>query len=438
MLKPEANELLTRVGPGTRMGELLRRYWHPVAATVQLDDEPVRSMKLLGESLVLFRDRQGRIGLIGDRCAHRAMHLRWGIPEAEGLRCPYHGWMYDATGQCVETPLEGAGSRLARKVKIDGYPVQEMGGLVWAYLGPDPLPLLPRWDIFVMGGAYRQILGTVLDCNWLQCMENRLDTMHGIYLHGNFFQYILERGGRKGDALSHLQGLDWQTRTAVQRANRPHAEQLLFERYEYGIDKHVVMDTGRVDQRPPMVFPYAIGHAGGGFRQTWQIGVPMDDTHTLHLSYYAYVPHPNVEVPKQDRIGYADHPLFDENGKPILDYVLAQDMIGWWAQGDITDRTKEKLGQTDTGIIMYRRLLMEQLDILAEGGDPMNVFRDPEKNVYLTMPESTRKKAGKGLSDGSYRQLYHEGYYIDDADRYCPDLDVILELSRQNHVAGGP
>lgn len=123
----------------------------------------------------------------------------------------------------------------------------------------------------------------------------------------------------------------------MRRANRPHAEKLLFERYEYGIDKHVIMDPGRVDQRPPVVFPYAIGCAESVFRRVWQIGVPIDDTHTWHISYYGYVPHPSVQFPRQERIAYADHPLFDDAGKPILDYVLAQDMIAWWAQGDLTD-----------------------------------------------------------------------------------------------------
>jgi 5,5'-dehydrodivanillate O-demethylase len=262
--------------------------------------------------------------------------------------------------------------------------------------------------------------------------------MHGIYLHGNFFQYILERQKKKGAAASAQGGMDWGVRTAVRRANRPHAEKLLFERYEYGIEKHVIMDTGRVDQRPPVVFPYAIGEAGRGFRRVWQIGVPLDDTHTWHLSYYAYVPDPSVEVPQQEQIGYADHPLFDEQGKPILDYVLAQDMIGWWAQGDITDRSKEKLGQTDTGIIMYRRMLMEQLDIVKEGGDPMNVFRDPERNVALQMPLSTRVTRVPGGGDAAYRELYHEGYYVDDVDRYCPDLEVVLDLSRKHAAARGP
>lgn len=437
MLTKKANDELTQIGPGTPMGALLRRYWHPVAASAQLDDEPVLPVTILGESLVLFRDRQGRPGLVADRCAHRSMHLEYGIPEAEGLRCPYHGWMYDATGQCLETPLEPRASTLASKVQITAYPVQEMGGLVFAYLGPEPAPLLPRWHQLTRDDGFRQIIGTMLPCNWLQCMENRLDTMHGIFLHGNFFQYILERQGKHRQV--HDVRMDWKMRRAVTSANRDHAERLIFEPYEYGIDKYVVMETGRIDRRPPVVFPYSIADTaedGEGFRKVWQIGVPVDDTHTWHLSYYCYVPGGGVEVPPQERVGYADVPLTDEAGKPILDYVLAQDQVAWWAQGDITDRSQEKLAQTDTGIIMFRRLLKEQMDLVQEGGDPINVFRDPAQNVSLRIPPARYPRAPS--RDAAYRNLYHLGYIEDDVDRYCPDKEIVLELARRSAEAHAP
>jgi 5,5'-dehydrodivanillate O-demethylase len=152
VLSAEENAILTQVGPGTPMGRLLRWYWHPLAAATQLDETPVRRVKLLGESLVLFRSRQGRLGLIADTCAHRRVNLGFGIPEPEGLRCPYHGWLYDAGGQCVEMPTEAPDSTFPRRVRLTAYPVQELAGLIFAYLGPQPAPLLPRWDIFVAGG----------------------------------------------------------------------------------------------------------------------------------------------------------------------------------------------------------------------------------------------------------------------------------------------
>src|SRR5688572_19805728 len=128
MLTAEDNQTLTQVGPGTAMGRLLRWYWHPIAAATQLDENPVLPVKLLGESLVLYRDRLGNLGLLSDTCAHRRVNLVFGIPEPEGLRCPYHGWLYDGTGQCLEMPAEPADSSFASRVKIEAYPVQELAG----------------------------------------------------------------------------------------------------------------------------------------------------------------------------------------------------------------------------------------------------------------------------------------------------------------------
>ena len=173
MLSQEANDRLTRVGPGTPCGELMRRYWIPIAPLAQLLEDPVRKVRVLGEDLVLYRDRQGGLGLVGERCAHRAVELRWGIPDENGLRCPYHGWLYGHEGQCLDTPLEDPKSTFKDRVNIGGYPVQELGGLVFAYLGPKPAPLLPPWDLFVAPNTIRQIGISVLNCNWLQCQENR-------------------------------------------------------------------------------------------------------------------------------------------------------------------------------------------------------------------------------------------------------------------------
>ena len=173
MLSREENERLTQVGPGTPMGELLRRYWHPIAGLSELQERPTKLVKILGESLVLYRDRKGKIGLIGDTCAHRRVALIYGIPEEDGLRCPYHGWKYDREGRCTEMPAEPPGSVFTEKVRIAAYPVEELGGLIFAYLGPKPVALLPRWDLLVVDGALREAGCTVIPCNWMQCAENK-------------------------------------------------------------------------------------------------------------------------------------------------------------------------------------------------------------------------------------------------------------------------
>src|SRR6266700_2742387 len=188
MLSTTANERLARVGAGTPGGELLRRYWIPIAPYAQLLEDPVRSVRVLGEDLVLFKDRRGDLGLIGNHCLHRGTDLRWGIPDDAGLRCPYHGWLYGADGHCLDTPLEAAGDGFKDRLQIKAYPVRELGGLVFAYLGPQPAPLLPNWDLFVWPNTVRQIGVTVLDCNWLQCQENTGDPTHNVWLHGHMFK----------------------------------------------------------------------------------------------------------------------------------------------------------------------------------------------------------------------------------------------------------
>src|SRR5262249_8553484 len=151
MLSVEDNELLTRVGAGTPAGELLRRYWWPVAGEAQLV-KATKRVRLLGEDLVLYRDRSGSLGLIGAQCSHRNAGVVSAFPEEDGLRCAYHGWKFNARGECVEQPFEQTvhpDSRFRETCGIPGYPVQSLGGLVWAYLGPQPAPLLPRWDVLV-------------------------------------------------------------------------------------------------------------------------------------------------------------------------------------------------------------------------------------------------------------------------------------------------
>src|SRR5919198_5465836 len=146
MLTQEENDFLTRIGPGTPAGALLRRYWLPVATHDELsEDNPTRFVRVLGEDLVLFRDRQGRVGLLADHCAHRGASLLYGRVEERGISCAYHGWLYDTEGNCLECPAEPADSKFHLTVKTKAYPVQKLCGLYWAYLGPQPAPVIPKY-----------------------------------------------------------------------------------------------------------------------------------------------------------------------------------------------------------------------------------------------------------------------------------------------------
>src|SRR5262249_28145254 len=147
------NRQFTQTERGTPMGELLRQYWHPVGVVAELAQDPVQPVRILGEDLVLFRDERGRLGLIGDRCTHRAISLAYGIPQDRGLPCAYPGWTYDTEGHVVDMPFEPA----CLPLKIAAYPVAELAGLVWAYLGPSPAPLLPRWDVLVDDEWHRSV-----------------------------------------------------------------------------------------------------------------------------------------------------------------------------------------------------------------------------------------------------------------------------------------
>ena len=448
MLSKEENEMLTRVGPGTPCGELMRRYWHPVAATVQLAENPVRKVRILGEDLVLFRDRSGNLGLIEPRCPHRAMHMAFGIPEEVGLRCPYHGWLFDGTGRCLEQPLAPPDSTFKDRVGIAAYQVQEMGGLIWAYLGPQPVPLLPRMDLCEREHELRQIVGHMLPCNWLQVMENRGDQPHAIYLHGRLFQYALERQGRLTDDPSARYNATM--RQQAERMQRGAYPIVQIVPNKYGFTKGMRDSDGPEDVWQlggPVFFPYLVypnGGNSGSIRHDYQIGVPIDDTTTWHISYRSYTFPSEIKVPRQESIPYVEVPIQDENGTYILDYVLGQDMVAWYEQGEITDRSREHLYEGDKVVIAYRQMLKEQIEIVQRGGDPMNVIRDPAEHVpwvptlegwpAATIEAATRTSLPWRQRTTGYRFNFHKmskagwKYIEDDVDRYCPDRELILKL----------
>ena len=403
------------------MGELLRRYWHPVAASAQLADDPVCKVRILGEDLVLYRDRGGNLGLVAEKCAHRGTGLELGIPEAEGLRCAYHGWLYNGTGQCLEMPLESKESTYKDRIRIKAYPVQELGGLIFAYLGPEPVPLLPRWDLLVVENGFRQIGSAMLPCNWLQCQENALDPMHNEYLHGHLYKYILERK-------SALDGKEIDPRSRAFSSMRRHLK-IAFELYEYGIIKRRLLE-GWPEDAPewvtghPMMFPY-LKRLAAGVRHEIEFSVPIDDTTTWQIFYQVFLPGPQVKVPEQNVVPLYEVPIVDERGKAILDCVGGQDLSAWTSQGLITDRSQEHLAESDRGLIVFRRMIEQQIAIVEDGGDPINVFRDPEKNQYINLQLSSHSAVAEG------REMFHKGYYREDIDRYSPVIEQVLDLYRQ-------
>ena len=442
MLTAEMNDRLARVGPGTPGGELFRRYWVPFLPAAKLDEDPVQPVRLLGENLTCYRDKSGNVGLIGQRCLHRAVDLRWGIPDENGLRCPYHGWLYDAEGVCVEAPLEARPDMFKDRLKLPGYPVQEMGGLLFAYMGPAPAPLLPPWDLFVWPNAVRQIGYAVLNANWLQCQENTGDPTHGIYLHGHLMKYPLEKMGAV-DRLERFKN-DQFMRAAVGIAD------LYVHATAYGMEKGVVYskelgaDEDKRTRHSTVIFPfYTEQNAAGAPWSEFQLRVPIDDEHTYHINYSCYAAPPGVEAPRQDVIPYYEVPIWDEDGKPVLDCILNQDFIGWWSQGGLTDRTAENLGRTDIPVVFLRRQLDENIKIVEDGGEPMNVFRDPEAMGKILFGGGAPAEmwldpdwASKGLALArNTRVQYHKGGQVWESDRYGPAVELAGELHRRMEEA---
>lgn len=408
METPEQNRLMTQVGRGTPCGELMRRYWHPIAAEQEIDEHSTKKVRLLGEDLVLFRDRQGRLGLIQERCPHRGASFEYGFITDQGIRCPYHGWEFDLAGQCVNQPFE-RNQAFCDKTKATAYPVQVLGGLVFAYLGPEPRPLLPRFDGFVAEGTIRVLGRAEIPCNWLQIVETSLDPVHAEWLHGRNFEYQQEKEGLK----THI--------------SAPHVK-LDFREFEWGITKHRLLEGQSEDGDDwkvghPIVFPamLAVGSANPDRRfYIFQIRVPIDDENTLHFWYHAYVPPSGANVPPRllDRVHIHDVPIKDGN-KYRIDHVDGQDMMAWLTQGRIADRTNESLGKSDVGIAMYRRMLKQQIRKVQEGHDPIGTLRDPAQNVRIDLPNENNKKHFRG----GFRTLVKRTHV-----KFSPILEELSEV----------
>jgi 5,5'-dehydrodivanillate O-demethylase len=414
MLSREQNETLTKVGPGTPMGTFLRHYWFPVAASSELVKAPTKKVKLLGEDLVLYRDKSGNLGLIQERCPHRGVSLVYGIPEHDGIRCPYHGWCFNHQGNCTEQPNEPPESTFKNRIQVTSYKVQELGGLIFAYLGPEPAPLLPRYDLFVRENVVRTIGYAYIPCNWLQIMENSLDPTHLEWLHGRYFEHVFEQQGRPVE--------EWPI--------SKHHIKIGFDKFEYGIIKRRVLE-GQTEECEdwrighPVIFPNML-RVGDGGAHSFQIRVPMDDTHTYHIWYTCFVPREGVEIPENYPISLYECPIQDSSGRFITDYIDGQDIMAWVTQGEIADRTSERLGMSDKGIIMYRQLLFEEMKKAQNGTDPMCVFRDPSKNEFIELPQEENK-----FSEGNLLSNVAKDWNT----RYAPNIDEIIELCRYGKIS---
>ena len=391
MLAKETNEKLTRVGPGTPMGELMRRYWHPIAASQELADSPFRTkgVRLLGEDLVLFRDRSGKLGLIERFCPHRRVDLAIGVVEENGLRCQYHGWKFDSAGTCLEQPFEDTThpeDNFRAKCGIAGYAVQELAGLVFAYLGPQPAPLLPRWEPLTWDNAVRDIAITTLPCNWLQAQENSVDPVHTEWLHNYFGNYVADMKRDESNSSTTRRHLrqkappDRVRRVPVRHHQAAHGRRRHWRRRRLesrSSDPVPQRSTDRVASTPT--------RCSSARRSTTRTPITCRSTSTRPLQ----------DSRRRSRASspIAACPLIDGDGNWVLNYTFNQDYMAWVTQGDIAQRDKEKLGASDRGVILFRQMLQEQMERVREGEEPMNTFRDAAANRVLSFPMERVKHA---------------------------------------------
>jgi 5,5'-dehydrodivanillate O-demethylase oxygenase subunit len=374
-LSREENEMLTRVGPGTPGGEMLRRYWHPIAFLSELKGKPLRR-RILGEDLVLFRDDRGRIGLLTLRCSHRGTSLEFGHLESGGLRCCYHGWLYDVEGRILETPGEPADSTFKERVRHPAYKVQELAGIVFAYLGPEPAPLLPRYDVLVREDGVRSMSARMVHCNFLQMVENSVDQHHFKWLH----RTPKTRQWRDEKLTSDVTDfgiLDTFTRRVGDESFRT-------------ISLFLMPNMNKVGYHLPEDHPAAFAATHEGYEALrWRVA--MDDTTTMHFTvYFAPLVDGKImaKVPKDQQ----DQGLGDSiPGKYRWDEETGwiargdQDRCAQESQGPIFDRTGEHLGVSDEGVILLRRLFRQSIEAVQRGEDPVGVIRDPAKNEIIRL-----------------------------------------------------
>jgi nitrite reductase/ring-hydroxylating ferredoxin subunit len=369
---PKEDEQLARVGAGTPMGELLRRYWQPVCLSAELSDLPKR-LRILGEDLVAFRDRSGRVGVLDLHCAHRGASLEYGRIEEAGIRCCYHGWLFAADGQCLQQPGEPPTSEYKDEVTQPAYPVTEYGGLVFAYMGPpDKQPTFPLYDGLEQEGtvltAYRNTSrGVVAECNWLQIQENVMDPVHTAFLHSSISSLHFT------DAYAAIPELQFEEtemgmkyiRTSKQPNGRTFKRvQEIFMPNVRAVSEALVSNEPHVDQAR------VIG---------WW--VPVDDTHTIGFHLEALLVADGKPVPSALATAPVGRTSGTTPGRTCYEDTQREpdDCEAQVSQRPIAVHALEHKATTDFGIVMYRKLLRNGLRALDQGREPKGILGDPAK-----------------------------------------------------------
>ena len=401
MLSAEQNELVTRTGPDTPAGELMRRYWQPAALTEELEgDRPVRALRLLGEDLVLFRDDQGRYGLLGRHCPHRGADLCYGRLENGGLRCAFHGWLFDVDGRCLEQPAEPPESNFHTKIRHRAYACVERNGIVFAFLGPGEPPAFPDFDCFVAPEEYTFAFKGYLDANWLQALEVGIDPAHASFLH----RFLEDEDPAEGYG-QQFRGQSSNSSIPVTRLLRDNpCPRIDVEETDYGIRIFALrsLDEETTHIRiTNLAFPNFIVIPLSADMVLTQWHVPIDDSRSWWYAIFSSF-HDRVDkqamrrqrlelytlpdyVPRRNR---SNDWGYDPEEQRTLTYTgmgLDINVHDNWAvesPGPILDRTAEHLGATDRVITTYRRILIGAINGLRKGEVPPMMINDNEANRF--------------------------------------------------------
>jgi phthalate 4,5-dioxygenase oxygenase subunit len=406
MMSHELNERLTRTGHGTAAGTLMRLYWQPAALAEELAGErPVKAVRLLGQDLVLFRDRAGGYGLLDRDCAHRGADLAFGRIEDGGLRCAFHGWLFDANGRCLETPAEPEGSTLCHHVRQKSYPVVERSGIVFAYLGDGAPPAFPDFDCFVAPATHVFAFKGLLECNWLQALEVGIDPAHASYLH-RFFEDESPDQNYGRQFRGNSANSDMPMTKLLRDHTRPSIE---VERTRYGMRLFALrrIDDATMHVRVTnLAFPNAFAIPLSAEISITQWHVPIDDFscywYAIFTSFTGPVDAQEMREQRlqlytlpdyRPRLNKGNNYGFDAAEQQTRTYTGMGDDINvhdQWAvesQGAIHNRTREHLGQTDKGIALYRRILLEAIEQAGKGEPPPMVL-SPAQAAAMRGPAS--------------------------------------------------
>jgi len=376
--RPAEDAILTHVGPGTPCGNYLRRFWHPVAMTEEVTDLPL-PVRIMGEDLVLFRDRSDRYGLLHRHCAHRGASLEFGIPQRKGLRCCYHGWTYDIDGRCLETPGEPPTSTLKDRVFQGAYRVKEYKGLIFAYMGPqDAVPDFPLWDTFLYPRDDEAIPYSLdYACNWLQSHENGADPVHTAFLHTSV------SGVQFTPAFAELPVMEW-VETPIgllSCATRRNGDNMWIRASDVILPNAAQFGVTN-DDSPE-------GEYGVCAKLTRWV-VPVDDSHNLTIGFRHYnsVTDPRKEV-NRDSIGRNKVDIFGQTAfRPRQEQQREPgDYEALVGQGPVAVHDAEHLGSTDRGVVMLRRMLRKGIEAV-QNGEP---FEAPALNGREAIPTYNHK-----------------------------------------------